>query len=336
MVNGGARVSPRSGSTEVRGGGRGGSNRCPSRCPSARAKLTPVLLARAVATPVPVRGCDDTAGGRPRPVVPGPGGRRARRAHRARRRRRPSQRRGELPGRPGRAATTLTSSATAIREAVEEVGLEPERSGCTSWERWTRSGSRSAASGSRRCWPSPSGCRPTGSSRARSAGSWNRRSQPSCRRRAIEIVERAFGERTIRYGAYPVDDVMVWARARRPAGRSWREQTRRRRRLPAWWPIPCAAEAVERAGLARRRGRCQDRQYRARPAGRDGPARRRLDARDRSASPAWTGAARTGPRSPRRPRPRAGRRRLEARSRALPEHAGSRSANSTTIARMGV
>ena len=34
----------------------------------------------------------------------------------------------------------------------------------------------------------------------------------------IEIVERAFGERTIRYGAYPVDDVMVWGATARVLG----------------------------------------------------------------------------------------------------------------------
>jgi 8-oxo-dGTP pyrophosphatase MutT (NUDIX family) len=34
----------------------------------------------------------------------------------------------------------------------------------------------------------------------------------------IEMVERAFGERTIRYGAYPVDEVMVWGATARVLG----------------------------------------------------------------------------------------------------------------------
>jgi 8-oxo-dGTP pyrophosphatase MutT (NUDIX family) len=189
----------------------------PARLPLGPAKLTPVLLAGPSRVPVAF----DAATTRPAAVLvllfPGPRG--EARVLLTERVVGGSHHSGEVsfPGgrvEPGDADVT----ATAIRESVEEVGLEPAAVGLR------------VVGALDPVWIPVSGFRLTpvvALADRRPAYRLEPREVSRVLEPAlatfvpparIEIVERAFGERTIRYGAYPVDDVMVWGATARVLG----------------------------------------------------------------------------------------------------------------------
>jgi 8-oxo-dGTP pyrophosphatase MutT (NUDIX family) len=190
----------------------------PARLPLGPAKLTPVILAGPSRTPVRF---DDTTT-RPAAVLvlvfPDAGG--AARVLLTERVVGGSHHSGEVSFPGGRVEPgDADPPATALRESAEEVGLDPAAVGLR------------VVGALDPVWIPVSGFRLTPVVAVAERRPTAYRLEPREVSRIlepplatfvppahIEMVERAFGERTIRYGAYPVEDVLVWGATARVLG----------------------------------------------------------------------------------------------------------------------